>query len=67
MVCLQKHVDLISLKYILKDCTHPMQHAIPHQGFYVIKLHDLKQSFNTNLVGQRKKLLEEFFLDPSQR
>jgi hypothetical protein len=67
MVCLQKPVDLISLKYILRDWTHPMQHAIPHQGFYVIKLHDLKQSFTTNLVGQRQKLWKEFFLDPSQQ
>jgi hypothetical protein len=66
MVCLQKPVDLISLKYILKDWTHPMQHATPHQGFYVIKLQDSKQSLITNLVGQRKKLWKEFILDPSQ-
>jgi len=44
-----------------------MQHIVPHQGFYVIKLHDLKQSFIANLVGQKKKLWKEFFLDPSQQ
>jgi hypothetical protein len=43
-----------------------MQHAISHQGLYVAKLQDLKQSFIANLVGQKEKLWKELFLDLSQ-
>jgi hypothetical protein len=43
-----------------------MQDAVPHLGFYVIKLHDLKGSCSTVPAGQREKLWRKFFLDPSQ-
>jgi hypothetical protein len=43
-----------------------MQDAAPHHGFYVIKLHDLKGSFSAVPAGQREKLWQKFFLDPSQ-
>jgi len=48
------------------DWTHSMQDAAPHRAFYVIKLHDLKGSFSAVPAGQREKLWQKFFLDPSQ-
>ncbi len=41
-----------------------MQDAIPHRGFYVIKVHDLIGSLSAVPRGQREKLWCEFFLDP---
>jgi hypothetical protein len=43
-----------------------MQDAVPHLGFYVIKLHDLKESCSAVPAGQREILWRKFFLDPSQ-
>jgi hypothetical protein len=43
-----------------------MQDAAPHRGFYVIEPHDLKGSFSAAPAGQREKLWQKFFLDPSQ-
>jgi hypothetical protein len=43
-----------------------MQDAVPHRGFYVIKIHDLKGSVSAVPGGQREKLWREFFSDPSQ-
>jgi hypothetical protein len=43
-----------------------MQDAILGRGFCMIKVHDLNAIFSTILGGQRKKLWQEFFLDPSQ-
>jgi hypothetical protein len=43
-----------------------MQDAVPHPGFYVIKLDDLKGGFSAVPAGNREKLWWEFFLDPSQ-
>ncbi len=43
-----------------------MQDAIPHHGCYVIKVHDLKGSSFAVPGGQREKLWQDFFMDPSQ-
>jgi hypothetical protein len=43
-----------------------MQDAAPHRGFYAIEPHDLKGSFSAASAGQREKLWQKFFLDPSQ-
>jgi hypothetical protein len=43
-----------------------MQDAAPHRGFYAIEPHDLKGSFSAVSAGQREKLWQKFFLDPSQ-
>ncbi len=43
-----------------------MQNAIPHLGFYVIRVHDLTGSFPAVPGGHTEKQLQEFFRDPSQ-
>jgi hypothetical protein len=40
-----------------------MQDAIPHCGFYVMKVHDLIGSFSVAPGGEREKLWQKFFLD----
>jgi len=40
-----------------------MQDAIPHCGFYVMKVHDLIESFSVVPGGEREKLWQKFFLD----
>jgi hypothetical protein len=67
--CLPNNLDLIvmtSSGVSKRDWTPSMQDAIPHRGFYVIKVHDLIGSFSTVPRGQREKLWCEFFLDPLQ-
>jgi hypothetical protein len=43
--------------------TQSMRGAIPHRGFYVIKVHNLVK-FSAVPGGEREKLWWEFFLDP---
>jgi hypothetical protein len=40
-----------------------MQDAIPHCGFYVMKVHDLIGSFSVVPGGEREKLWQKLFLD----
>jgi hypothetical protein len=46
--------------------TQSLQDAIPHHGCFVIKVHYLKGSSFAVPGGQREKLWQEFFMDPSQ-
>jgi hypothetical protein len=39
-----------------------MQGTIPHRGFYVINLHDLKGSFSVVPADERKKLWRDFWI-----
>ncbi len=67
--CLPNNLDLIvmtSSGVSKRDWTPSMQDAIPHRGFYVIKVHYLIGSFSAVPRGQREKLWCEFFLDPLQ-
>jgi hypothetical protein len=43
-----------------------VQNAIPHPGFYVIRVHHLAGSFSPVPGGHTEKLWQEFFRDPSQ-
>jgi hypothetical protein len=41
-----------------------VQNAIPHPGFYVIRVHDLTGSFSAVPGGHTEKQWREFFRDP---
>jgi hypothetical protein len=43
-----------------------VQNAIPHPGFYVIRVNDLAGSFSPVPGCHTQKLWQEFFRDPSQ-
>jgi len=56
-------ITVISSQANRKIGTQSMQGAIPHRGFYVMKVHNLVE-FSAVPGGEREKLWQEFCLDP---